>query len=951
MNKLISILFILAVAFSSSSPAQPNLDVYSGVKQHPSIAQRFYSAEIFLLHVLTIDDVKWASEAQLESPSNDPWQSIYITGAGDHLYLTTNQGKVFSQALNAEGLPDGALTDITAEVLENTSDNNNVAGLEFAAEQNLFLANVANQLITFKVNGHVVEESVVYTADDFVIPNLSSGSFVQTNGEIYTSQGQVYRYQNDRVQAPVLIEALWGSVDMFSHQNSLYTYKANQLYITDFPLTDSPTFEAIGGENAWVPDYADNTSGAVFIGYSEEFQSGHQNFSIYNPQTDTENQAFLTAEDQYDRLMQGIQYTSAAAQPIIAGDVVWLGPRKFDLTANKIGFQNPIEVSTRYMIEVESERKNTVVAPESLSSFDHVFQFGIVNFVEAQQEVVDEDGATSTTSVFSRTVRSLMVNNDWAQIEHTDTVLLGSDEPVELLVAVVSDRVESSPVTAPTFEYYLQTYHNDTLIDQVLLQDSLGVTEQAISADGTEVFFITKQPDTESEAGYKLVLKGCPIANDGVIGTCVTLVDNATVEENEETGPVIKLDEHAYLMQYQDGVVLHENGSISNSTAETTHTMPTYFTRQVVTTTTVEENGAVVVTQTTQWLNQTWSLPISETKQNYRLFISPVEQRLFAFFSEDNSTYELLDDETVVELVTYNSFIPDALSYNPATGTVLAQGGLLFYYNFADAYSNELGAFTYLQAPSQVNENFGRAFLLSDDRAVIIDSNSAAGIKLIDFEIPFSLASIVEPAEVSQQQTVEFDLTSVFLNPDAEAMVQLAMFNLLTEAELFDGVVEFEVDKTTALQFDQLAPFRLVVEYDGWSFQHSLKTKVININEAPVAIELSTQTLKVGEAYGGSVADVFTDPDNDVMTFTATGFPAGIVFDSETYGIAGRPTEAGEFLITLSATDTSGLTTETTYTLLVSDPEEEDNSGSMNLIWLLAGLSLIRLRRKAKVIN
>ena len=369
MNKLISILFILALAASPLSQAQPNLDVYSGVKQHPTIAQRFYSSEVFLLHVLTIDEAKWTSEHQLASPENDPWQSIFVSGSGNHLYLTTSQGKIFGQGLDETGLPVGELTDITSVVSEALADPNNdsvnTAGLKFAANVNAFMVNLGNDLVTLEMSGNTVAEVVTYTADDFVIPNLSSGSFVQSNGEIYTSQGQLYRYQDKRILAPITVESLWGSVDMFSHQDKLYTYKANQLYVTEFPLIDTPTFTAIGGENAWVPDYADNVTGVVFIGQSAEFKSAYPNFSIYNPQTNTFNDAFISVETQYDRLIQGVQYTSAAAQPILVGDVVWLGPRKFDLAANKVGFQNPIEVSARYMIELESERKDVVTAPET----------------------------------------------------------------------------------------------------------------------------------------------------------------------------------------------------------------------------------------------------------------------------------------------------------------------------------------------------------------------------------------------------------------------------------------------------------------------------------------------------------------------------------------------------------------------------------------------------------
>lgn len=50
-------------------------------------------------------------------------------------------------------------------------------------------------------------------------------------------------------------------------------------------------------------------------------------------------------------------------------------------------------------------------------------------------------------------------------------------------------------------------------------------------------------------------------------------------------------------------------------------------------------------------------------------------------------------------------------------------------------------------------------------------------------------------------------------------------------------------------------------------------------------------------------ANVFTDPDNDPLTYTASGMPPGIVFDAATRTFSGSPTQAGVFAVTVAAND------------------------------------------------
>ena len=73
-------------------------------------------------------------------------------------------------------------------------------------------------------------------------------------------------------------------------------------------------------------------------------------------------------------------------------------------------------------------------------------------------------------------------------------------------------------------------------------------------------------------------------------------------------------------------------------------------------------------------------------------------------------------------------------------------------------------------------------------------------------------------------------------------------------------------------------------------------------NSTPVAPTVADQTAMVGEDFALTVP-ACTDPDGDPLTYTASGLPAGLVFDPVTRRISGRPLAAGTAVATVTATD------------------------------------------------
>ena len=67
-------------------------------------------------------------------------------------------------------------------------------------------------------------------------------------------------------------------------------------------------------------------------------------------------------------------------------------------------------------------------------------------------------------------------------------------------------------------------------------------------------------------------------------------------------------------------------------------------------------------------------------------------------------------------------------------------------------------------------------------------------------------------------------------------------------------------------------------------------------------------------------ANTFIDPDNDTLSYVASGMPAGVTFDNAARTFSGTPTTAGVFQVTVFATDngTPSLSATNTFTLTVS---------------------------------
>lgn len=76
-------------------------------------------------------------------------------------------------------------------------------------------------------------------------------------------------------------------------------------------------------------------------------------------------------------------------------------------------------------------------------------------------------------------------------------------------------------------------------------------------------------------------------------------------------------------------------------------------------------------------------------------------------------------------------------------------------------------------------------------------------------------------------------------------------------------------------------------------------------NRPPVAPSVGTQMITVNTAYT-FVIPAFTDPDNDPLTYSASGLPAWLSFNAGTRTLSGTPTATGNYTATITANDGRG---------------------------------------------
>jgi len=90
----------------------------------------------------------------------------------------------------------------------------------------------------------------------------------------------------------------------------------------------------------------------------------------------------------------------------------------------------------------------------------------------------------------------------------------------------------------------------------------------------------------------------------------------------------------------------------------------------------------------------------------------------------------------------------------------------------------------------------------------------------------------------------------------------------------------------------------------------------VGINAPPTAPTIANQSIRASQAWSYTVP-AFSDANGNALTYSASGLPAGLSFNTSTRVISGTPTTAGTYTVTVTANDGAGGTASSSFTLTV----------------------------------
>ena len=192
-------------------------------------------------------------------------------------------------------------------------------------------------------------------------------------------------------------------------------------------------------------------------------------------------------------------------------------------------------------------------------------------------------------------------------------------------------------------------------------------------------------------------------------------------------------------------------------------------------------------------------------------------------------------------------------------------------------------------------------------------------------------APVITPhADVVAAEGETLSLSIIATDPDGDGPVLTYSATGLPPGLMIDSVFLGgehinEVGMITGtLTYDAAGTYNVTVDVvdngvPPLSAQTSFTLEVTNTNRAPVLANPGTLTATEGQLF--ELYLYTTDPDEDTLSFTAEGLPAGLVLDSASGMVSGLPAagSAGDYTITVSVSDngTPSLGDSLTFDLVV----------------------------------
>jgi hypothetical protein len=185
-------------------------------------------------------------------------------------------------------------------------------------------------------------------------------------------------------------------------------------------------------------------------------------------------------------------------------------------------------------------------------------------------------------------------------------------------------------------------------------------------------------------------------------------------------------------------------------------------------------------------------------------------------------------------------------------------------------------------------------FSLPVSGAVIVDNGDPVFTSLASATVDENSSGLIATVTVNDTVDVDYSLSGV-----DSALFQI---NSLGQISVIDG---------SALNYEEQQSYEFVVtatdQFNNSSDQNFTLT-LNDVNDRPVVDEIPVLSAVIGQSFSGSIASYFSDEDTgDSLTFSATGLPTGLTISSAGL-VSGTATSSGVTTVTITATDSKGLT-------------------------------------------
>jgi len=185
-------------------------------------------------------------------------------------------------------------------------------------------------------------------------------------------------------------------------------------------------------------------------------------------------------------------------------------------------------------------------------------------------------------------------------------------------------------------------------------------------------------------------------------------------------------------------------------------------------------------------------------------------------------------------------------------------------------------------------------------------------------QAPVAVGSIAA-VTVDVGATETTDVASNFNDPDGDALTYSAA---TSDGGVATATVSGSAVTTTGVAAGSATVTITARDPGGLTATQTMAVTVEAVNSAPmVAGMLDDQTLNTGDTLTADVAEFFTDPDGDALTFAATSSDAGVATASISEStLTVEAVATGSAMVAVSATDPGDLSAEFNFTVTVSQP-------------------------------